>query len=258
MAADLPDRLVTEAAVAAPMTNLAETAFTFVEAIKAIDTADSLLDVMRDAFGTFGFDHFVIASLPRAGQASRQAIHMHRVPAQWYDLYTRANYMEHDPVVRHCRASVHPFEWKDVPIDLQAQPKAREVMTRAHDFRMEQGFCLPVHGIDGVDGCISLSGRDVELTPETKPAIHLMALYAFDRGREIARDKMRSTIQLSPREIEILSFSASGYSASAIAKRLGITERTVTAHITNACCKLDASNKTQAVARAVQLRFVSV
>ena len=39
---------------------------------------------------------------------------------------------------------------------------------------------------------------------------------------------------------------------------LGITERTVTAHIASACQKLDAVNKTQAVARALQYKLIGL
>lgn len=233
-------------------------AFAFVEAIEKADTPGALLDEMERALSVFGFEHFVITSLPRPGESIRETILIHRLPNRWFDLYNRGGYAEHDPVIRYCRKTVKPFEWAEAPFDPSGEPLACEVMNRAREFRMEQGFCLPVHGINGFDACISLSGKEIDFSPRTKPAIHLMALYAFERGRQISRVAPRRDVLLSPREIEVLELSARGLSASAIGQRLGITERTVTAHVVNSCQKLEAANKTQAVARAVHMRYVNL
>ncbi|GGK36775.1 helix-turn-helix transcriptional regulator [Salinarimonas ramus] len=237
--------------------DFAKDAFAFVEAIENADTPEALLGEMHRALGVFGFENFVITSLPRPGQSMRKAILIHHLPDQWFELYTRKSYADHDPVIRHCRQTVKPFEWGEAPFDADSDPGAVEVMRRARDYRMEQGFCVPIHGINGYDACISLSGKEVDLSPRTKPAIHLMALYAFDRGRQISGGTLPDTL-LSPREREVLAHSAQGLSAPAIAQRLGITERTVTAHVANACQKLDAANKTQAVARALHYRYISL
>jgi len=53
-------------------------------------------------------------------------------------------------------------------------------------------------------------------------------------------------------------WAAAGKSAADTGDILGITERTVTAHIVSACQKLDATNKTQAVARALQYKLIQI
>ncbi len=68
----------------------------------------------------------------------------------------------------------------------------------------------------------------------------------------------RGSDLLTPRERETLLWAAAGKSASDTGDILGITERTVTAHIVSACQKLDAANKTQAVARALQYRLITL
>lgn len=62
---------------------------------------------------------------------------------------------------------------------------------------------------------------------------------------------------LTPREVEVLQRIAVGDSNQAIADRLFITVRTVKKHMTNILGKLDASNRTQAVARARELGLIS-
>ena len=58
-------------------------------------------------------------------------------------------------------------------------------------------------------------------------------------------------LQLSPRETEVLKWTACGKTSGEISDLLSITEDTVNAHIKNACLKLDAVNKTHATAIAL-------
>jgi DNA-binding NarL/FixJ family response regulator len=57
-------------------------------------------------------------------------------------------------------------------------------------------------------------------------------------------------INLSDREIEVLTWAASGKTSAEIAKILGISKRTIDFHIDNAREKLGVKNRTQAVIKA--------
>ena len=69
---------------------------------------------------------------------------------------------------------------------------------------------------------------------------------------------MPSKQVLTPREREVLAWSAEGKSAAEIAEILGIGKRTVDGHADNAIRKLGASNRTHAVALAIRLGLVEV
>lgn len=58
---------------------------------------------------------------------------------------------------------------------------------------------------------------------------------------------------LSPREIEVLTFLRNGYSNAEIGRTLGITERTVKAHVAALMEKLHAADRAEAVARGFDL-----
>jgi LuxR family maltose regulon positive regulatory protein len=60
---------------------------------------------------------------------------------------------------------------------------------------------------------------------------------------------------LSPREVEILKLVAAGASNQVIAQQLVISEHTVKVHMTNVLAKLRVSSRTQAAARARELRL---
>lgn len=61
---------------------------------------------------------------------------------------------------------------------------------------------------------------------------------------------------LTSREVEVLRLIVAGASNQAIAEQLVISERTVKPHTTHILGKLGVSSRTQAAARARELRLV--
>jgi DNA-binding NarL/FixJ family response regulator len=58
---------------------------------------------------------------------------------------------------------------------------------------------------------------------------------------------------LTPREVEVLRYVARGETDRSIAKRLFLSRRTVSNHVSNAIAKLDVSTRREAVIAAVRL-----
>lgn len=63
---------------------------------------------------------------------------------------------------------------------------------------------------------------------------------------------------LTAREVEVLERLAEGLPNKAIAARLGISDQTVKFHVASICGKLGASNRTDAVRRAVRRGLISL
>ncbi len=237
----------------------ADEAFAFIEKLDAIADSEGVVDAMASSLARFGFENFIITGLPHPRERFEHVVVLRSWPEGWFEIYAREDYVRVDPVIRLCRNTVQPFEWTEAPYDPEREPRAAEVMRRAADFRMARGFCLPIHGLQGYEACLSMSGIDLDLTARTKPALHLMAMYAFERARQILQPGgLPRSAGLTPRERETLTWAALGKSAADTGEILGITERTVTAHVASACQKLGAANKTQAVARAVQHRLIAI
>jgi DNA-binding HTH domain-containing proteins len=233
----------------------AKEAFVFIEELDLLNAAQAVIDAMERSFSRFGFENFIVTGLPHPDQRIETLVLLKKWPMEWYLLYTGRSYDRFDPVIRLCRQTVQPFEWSEAPYDPQTEPRAAEVMSGAGAFGMREGFCLPIHGLNGYEACLSMSGRQLDLTPQTKPAIHLMAMYAFERIRQILVPPHHAN-PLTARERETLCWAAAGKSALDTSIIMGVTERTITAHIASACHKLGAVNKTHAVARALQHRLI--
>jgi LuxR family quorum sensing-dependent transcriptional regulator len=230
-------------------------ALDFVESLERVATADAAMDAMADAFASFGFQTLIVTGLPNPQQRFEQLVLAKRWPAEWFRLYTAKQYIKADPVARLCRNSLNPFEWLEAPYDPEREPRAVEVMQRAADFNMSNGFIVPIHG-RGYDACVSLGGTLLDLNARSKPAIHLMAMYGFDRVQALLDPGRLRLSRLTARERETLVWASQGKSAWETGEILGISQRTVEEHLASACRKLGAVNRVHAVAIGIRDRVI--
>jgi LuxR family quorum sensing-dependent transcriptional regulator len=236
----------------------AHEAFAFVELLEKLSSPDEIMNQMEKALGRFGFENFILTGLPNPHQKAEQMVLARKWPQGWFEIYIKENYVAVDPVVRLCRNSVNPFDWADAPFDQATEPRALEVMNRASDFRMSNGFCIPIHGLTGYEACVSLGGVDLDLSPRTKPAIHLMGMYAFEHIRQLMTQNNESRFdRLTVREREVLTWTAVGKTAAEVAEIMNLSKRTVDEYSVRAARKLRAQNKTHAVVKALQQRLIS-
>ncbi|MBE0687930.1 MAG: response regulator transcription factor [Anaerolineaceae bacterium] len=101
-----------------------------------------------------------------------------------------------------------------------------------------------------------------ENSPVKNYALHLISQFALHLEKSNATPGQGSTggnliEPLSAREIEVLTLIADGKTNKEIALQLFVSPGTVKAHTSNIYRKLDVANRTEAVARARQLKFLS-
>lgn len=227
----------------------------FIVELNRITTVKRAVDSLSDIFKRFGFETLVLTGLPTPDQRLEQLVLAKRLPPGWFKLYTERQYVLDDPVARFCRRTVDPFEWSEAPYDPQGEKRAAEVMHTAADFRMPRGLLVPIHGATGYEACVSLSGHYLDLSVRSKAAIHLIALYGFNRIRQLL-GPIAPLAKLTAREREVIAWSSQGNSAWRIGEILHLSQRTVEEHLARAYRKLGAKNRTQAVAIAVRERLL--
>jgi len=89
------------------------------------------------------------------------------------------------------------------------------------------------------------SERDRALLALLRPHLHQAYLDAEHRRHPIP--------PLTPRQRELLHLVAAGHTNAQIARRLGVTEKTVGKHLENIYARLQVSSRTAAVTRAVKI-----
>jgi LuxR family transcriptional regulator, quorum-sensing system regulator BjaR1 len=226
-------------------------ALEFVDAIEASSSSANVVSLFEKMIGEFGFHAYIMAGIPTFGQSLGQLTLANGWPAEWFELYNRSNLVAVDPIPRHCQNTLNPFLWTEAPYDRTADPAAHGVMTRARDFRLNEGLCIPVHYDDAV-GAISLGGERPYLDAEAKSALHLIGIFTHGRLRSLMRPLGGAVARrLSKIEAEVLRWAARGKTAWETGRILGLSERNVRWHLEEAQRKLMTKNKTATVAAAL-------
>jgi LuxR family quorum-sensing system transcriptional regulator SolR len=175
-------------------------------------------------------------------------------PDHWLEHYFANKYLEIDPVIQRTSSELSPVVWTD---DLfESQPAFWEE-ARSHGIR--HGWAFATHGKSMTTGMLSLARSHQAVTSseladnEMKLVWLSHVIHGLISSAEIQRLMPTSDCVLTARESEVLRWSAAGKTANEIGRILGISERTVTFHISGSLIKLDVTNKTQAVAKATLL-----
>jgi len=231
-------------------------AFGFVDELDLLPTVDDVANAFGRAVARYGIEHFIAAGLSTKGIAFEELVLASRWPSEFFMLYVDNDYARFDPLIRRSIQSHMPFEWQADAYRSDGDPRAVEVMRHAAEFGLKHGYLVPIHGPKGYEGCVSMAADKLDLSARAKSAIHLMALYAFDRMRCLRGSLPDKKVALTAREREVLSWVAEGKSAAQISQALKISKRTVDEHSQTAARKLGAANRTQAVAIAMRDRII--
>jgi len=119
-----------------------------------------------------------------------------------------------------------------------------------HSFEIYIGFIAVIFTALGIWLALKLS------KPKIKTVVVEKEVYV-DRNENFVLDtSLVSQLELSKRELEILSLLAQGHSNQEIATKLFVSLSTVKTHIQNLFEKLDVKRRTQAVEKAKRLNLI--
>lgn len=177
--------------------------------------------------------------------------------AQWQARYEKENYLAVDPTVAHGMSSVSPLVWSD-----QVFSSCRPFWEEANAHGLNFGWAQSCFDAKGVGGMLTLARSDDELSPSELRSHGLRMAWLTHLAHEgmshllLSKLIPETEIELSPREAEVLRWTAEGKTSSEVSEILNISERTVNFHVNNVLVKLGAANKTAAAIKAVMLRLL--
>jgi LuxR family transcriptional regulator, quorum-sensing system regulator BjaR1 len=249
--------------------------------VEACATLDELRNFLQRIIEKFGFSAFNFID---AGQPHRDVpVHFGTIGGAWKEEYIRNNFVVVDPCLAQARKTNTPFTWGSVKLPAfkgQRKPGAVRTMEAARDHGFTEGLMIPYHFRDRLGRVHSSAStffwRDSAaqlgfLLSHHKHELHLIMIYWVQRAVDIiARDHREGStiirfhhlaengIGLTDRERDVLAWAARGKTVADTAEILTISEETVETHVRNAMRKLDATNKTHAVAKAIYLGLIDV
>lgn len=205
-----------------------------------------------------GFRYHAYAIITRLPLSRRMVWVKDGCPSGWMAHYQARRYYRVDPVLRQGLAGKSRMLWSDAMFS-----EAGALWSDARMAGLRYGMSLAAWDRTGALGLYSLA-RDAEpiSAPEQgRISLHASWLMASCHPLLVAqlqrRDPRWRDVVLTPREREVLIWSADGKTAFEVAMIMGISERTVNFHLGHIISKFQASNKTQAIVAAVSSGLVS-
>jgi LuxR family transcriptional activator of bioluminescence operon len=220
---------------------------------QTIDSIESMGRLLEQLNHIVNSEYFVLGVSFDPHIKNGRFIVVDNFPADCREDSCNLGLMYVDPICKFGASNCMPSVWESSKqIDIHSQ----ELFSLSHIQGIEQGISIPIHGLNGEVGMLSFATSDVIAYPTHTDVLLFAQLIVPLIVQNLSRlshasQTEHSQAMLTNREIQCLTWAADGKSASEIADIVDCTERTVKFHLSNACKKLGASNRCQAVTRAL-------
>lgn len=203
-----------------------------------------------------GFDHVAYEFQAPYPVTQPKITLLNNFPGPWQEHYYRSGSLLTDPTVIQGRQSQAPLVWND-----QAFASNPALWRHAHDHGIRACWAQSSLEGSGAGSLLTLCRIHEPMTTyelqAKEPFMRWLVQVAHVRLSKAIVDKDANAFTpLTPREREVLQWTADGKSAQDIADILVLSKSVVDFHLKNSIKKLNSPNKTAAVARAVLLGWL--
>jgi LuxR family quorum sensing-dependent transcriptional regulator len=216
------------------------------EAAVAAGSVYELLKLTRTVCESAGYAHFALITLPKAGQATQaRDVAFSNWPQKAILALGKPDSMAFFSDLQHRLA----------PVRFDCRGAMCEALNDIATARCE-GLCVPLADAAG-QRYVLIFARRLKAEPATDQSqLVVTALHLFERYKAITGEVGADEKTLTARETECLSWISQGKTSLDVAAILGISPHTVNHYLIGAQEKLDALNRTQAVAIAMRKRLI--
>lgn len=200
----------------------------------------------------------------------------------WVSEYTQNGFVTVDPALSKVRRTNLPFHWDDIELPQvvgRRKPGAVKTMEAARDHGFTEGYTIPFHFRDHrgflFSSCTTFFWKDPVsrfkfLLRSHRHELHLILIYWTQRAIDlVARDHRQqapffrppdndSLVMLTDRERDVMCWAARGKTTVDTAEILQISTDTVETHMKHSLRKLNATNRTHAVAKCIALGLIDI
>ncbi|TAG03921.1 MAG: hypothetical protein EAZ43_06080 [Betaproteobacteria bacterium] len=221
---------------------------------------DALLAALTKTASGLGFDHAALQFVP-SRLTRNEPVQLSTYSEGWLDESLRLPIavVARDPVLAHLAKSVAPIVWGAPDYANVAMKNVYELF---RGYGLGSGVSVAVRGPRGNYVYLGFSSSSQRVASGASLSSELGVLMLSASAAFVAMDEIvdgeqsGAKIVLTRRELELLSWSRLGKTASDCSQILGISQATVHFHLKNAVQKLDAVSKQHAVLKALELRLI--
>ena len=208
-----------------------------------------------------GFETVSAITIIDRGLGQSDFINVDNTPTDFSPTYGDPALQRVDPVMQHCKHNSVPIIWDQGTYVGAGTGEMWEEQAR---FGYHAGIAMALHLPEGLHFQLGVD-RDQPLPSDPNELqrlvadLQLFAVHAQDSAVRLMVPPVRhpDRPKLTPRELDALRWTLEGKTAWEVGAVLGISERTVVFHVTNAMHKLDCVNKQQAAVKALRLGLIN-
>jgi DNA-binding CsgD family transcriptional regulator len=234
----------------------------FITRSNGASSQEEVFALFQEALRDLGYDSVVYSLLTDHPSIGRKAGHgvMGNYPTDWMDYYMAKGYFAKDPIPKHAFTTQAAYTWEHVVETCSISSRQKRLMSEAQEAKLLSGAAVAIYGPNFEVAGVGIASSAGQVKPSRDILSVIRALshqfhFAYSQF-DLPRGLPARQVYLTPREREVLSFSAEGKSIPVIAAILSVSVGVVKFHLQNIYHKLDVSSRQTAVVKAIRLGLI--
>ncbi len=227
----------------------------YIQSLMSCESKDDISHTLQSAASFLGFEYFAYGVKTTLPFQSPQIEMVNSYSKAWNHRYQQQGLCLIDPLIKIGMRGNQSILWDDV------SDEREEFWQEAKANGIATGWSKPTHMAAGNSSLLSFSRGPSPISPKELHAqipyliwLTSIADEGFQKVLNIHQHNIDS--ELTPREVEVMKWSADGKTLHEIGVILSLSSRTVEFHVKNATKKLNAPNKMSAVVKAALLGLI--
>lgn len=235
----------------------------FITRSNAASSQEEVFALFQEALKSLGYDSVVYSLLTDHVSIGRKAGHgvMGNYPGDWMDYYMAKGYFHKDPIPKHAFTTADAYTWEHVVETCSISSRQKRLMHEAQEAKLLSGAAVAMYGPNFEVAGVGIASTTGGVKPSRDTLCVIRALshqfhFAYSQF-DLPRALPVRQVHLTPREREILSFSAEGKTIPVVGAILSLSTGCVKFHLQNIYRKLDVCSQQTAVVKAIRLGLIT-
>lgn len=225
--------------------------------LSVAQTRQSVTDALGKFANALDFEWFTYLSIQ-----GPTVYGLSNYPNAWQRAYLDGGFSRVDPIVQGAADRQEAFAWSQWSPPIEMDRDHQRFMADARKHGIRSGVSIPIREGFGRRALLTLSGSDPRPRQDLEfPPFTALALGAYLDGTlrsRFAQLLEASSCPLTPVQLQCLTWLLRGKSNEDIAELRGCSRRAVEAHLQNIRERLGVATTYQAIATAIERRWISL
>lgn len=236
--------------------------FDLLDRLARADRVETASEIMGDFSDAWGLQNVAYAALNMPSEGGARPLLSVTYSAEWQKHYAQSGYVDLDPIVRTGLGGILPIDWGSID---RSDPIIRKFFGEAQELDVgANGVSVPIRGRNGEFALFTVTsneqGHRWESMRNDLMRDLMMVAWNFHAAalRSCSPESRQGSVHMPLREASCLRWKALGKTDDEIGHILGISPHTVRFHLESARARLNTTNTTHTVAKAIALGLINM